>query len=170
MSVRSLARLPSPAVLEALGGLAATGFVMLALAVLRGMIRPWLFWGAEGFFCCGAFLFVQGLACLLARALRYRSAAVEPPGEAPAPAAEAQAPLPLHGPDVLRASVSADSLPGLGRAALDEARDLYGPDAELAVESTAYVATWGGPRGSFRGEVRVRCLNFDSLTLPGEDL
>lgn len=70
----------------------------------------------------------------------------------------------LGGPDVLFAVVHGNSIPELKMAALDKARDLYGPDAQLQIERVENVATSVAAEGSFRAYVYVRCLN-----LPEED-
>lgn len=69
------------------------------------------------------------------------------------------------GPDVLNALVYGDDIPGLTRAALDKARDLYGPAAELAVERVGSIDTSCHSKGAFCTRVTVRCLNF----FPGEE-
>jgi hypothetical protein len=67
----------------------------------------------------------------------------------------------LYGPDLLIADVFGDSVPALKTAALDQARELYGEDAELAVERVGTIKTSAFPgRGKFETWVRVRCLNF----------
>jgi hypothetical protein len=66
----------------------------------------------------------------------------------------------LDGPDVLDAFVFADDIPALKMAALDQARDLYGPDAQLAVERTGRISSGMPSKGKFCAHVLVRCLNF----------
>jgi hypothetical protein len=70
----------------------------------------------------------------------------------------------LSGPDVLVARVYGDDIPGLKMAALDQARDLYGPDAALRVEHVDRINTALADKGKFWTYVHVRCLN-----LPAED-
>jgi hypothetical protein len=69
------------------------------------------------------------------------------------------------GPDVLLARVQGNSIADLKLAALDQARELYGPDAELRIVGLDNIATSTFPEdGKFRTTVTVRCLNF-----PDED-
>jgi hypothetical protein len=69
------------------------------------------------------------------------------------------------GPDVLLARVQGNSIADLKLAALDQARELYGPDAQLRIVGLDNIATGTFPEdGKFRTTVTVRCLNF-----PDED-
>jgi hypothetical protein len=70
----------------------------------------------------------------------------------------------LSGPDVLVAFVYGDDIPALKMAALDQARDLYGPDAALQIERVDCIQTTASSKGRFCTRVHVRCLN-----LPAED-
>lgn len=70
----------------------------------------------------------------------------------------------LDGPAVLRAHVHGDSIPALKMAALDQARELYGPDAKLRIERVDSINTSSSDKGKFWTYVHVRCLN-----LPEED-
>jgi hypothetical protein len=70
----------------------------------------------------------------------------------------------LNGPDVLAALVHGDDIPALKMAALDRARELYGPDAVLQIEEVGTIRTACSPKGQFCTCVYVRCLN-----LPEED-
>lgn len=68
--------------------------------------------------------------------------------------------------DVLRARVYGDTIPAMKLAALDKARQLYGPDAQLRIEGTGTIDTSisGEPGRVFTTTVTVRCLS-----LPAED-
>ena len=69
------------------------------------------------------------------------------------------------GPDILNARVQADSIPQMKLAALDQARELYGPDAQLRIVGLDEIYTSHSPEdGKFWTTVTVRCLN-----LPAED-
>ncbi len=69
------------------------------------------------------------------------------------------------GPDILQAHVYGDSIPALKMAALDVARELYGPDADLRIEHVDPIQTAvRHSKGKFCTSVQVRCLN-----LPEED-
>jgi hypothetical protein len=69
------------------------------------------------------------------------------------------------GPDVLDAFVYGEDLLRLKMAALDRARELYGPDAQLQIERVGTIRTSSVlGRPPFCTNVRVRCLN-----LPEED-
>ena len=70
----------------------------------------------------------------------------------------------LDGPDVLNARVYGDDIPALKLAALDQARELYGPDATLRIEHVETINTSATDKGKFWTHVHVRCLN-----LPEED-
>lgn len=70
----------------------------------------------------------------------------------------------LGGPDVLDAFVHGDDIPALKMAGLDRARELYGPDAALAIEHVDSISTSISSKGKFCTHVHVRCLN-----LPAED-
>jgi hypothetical protein len=61
-----------------------------------------------------------------------------------------------------------DSLPGIEASALAEARDLYGPDAELRLEHVGPVHTaFTTDPGRYYARVKVRCTNFYFLSLAG---
>lgn len=64
------------------------------------------------------------------------------------------------GADTLCAQVYGDSIPALKLAALDKARELYGPDAELRIEGTGAINTSSLGEGKFWAYVTVRCLNL----------
>jgi antitoxin (DNA-binding transcriptional repressor) of toxin-antitoxin stability system len=84
---------------------------------------------------------------------------------------EPPAPLPDDS-DLLIATVKAGSLPGLRKAAMADARELYGEQAELRIEHSGPVYSYrsAGHYGSlegigelrFRAEVVIRCLNYPS--------
>jgi hypothetical protein len=75
----------------------------------------------------------------------------------------------ISGPDVLSAFVYGDDIPALKMAALDKARELYGPDAHLRIERVGQISAMTirhmiETRGKFAATILVRCLN-----LPDED-
>lgn len=70
----------------------------------------------------------------------------------------------LEGPDVLRARVYGNDVPGIQMAALDKAAELYGPSARLQIERTGAVYTSLSPDGPFWAYVHVRCLNYAEVT------
>jgi len=84
--------------------------------------------------------------------------------QAPAPGQEQE--RRPGGPDVLEATVYGDGIPALERAALEQARELYGESAELKVERVGTIQTWSTGKGAFTACIRVRCLNFPGLSLP----
>lgn len=67
------------------------------------------------------------------------------------------------GGDVLQVMVSGDSVPVMHAKALCHAEQLWGPGAELAVESTGTVRNSTGSHGPFHADVRVRCLNYEAI-------
>jgi hypothetical protein len=73
-----------------------------------------------------------------------------------------------EGGDVLAASVYGNSIPELREAALARARGLYGPRADLAVESIGTIGTSFSIRGQFHAQVDVRCVNFAAVALTFE--
>lgn len=68
------------------------------------------------------------------------------------------------GADVLVAHAYGNTIPAIQLAALDTARELYGPGAELRIEHTGEIFTSALGRGKFQADVTIRCLSF-----PGED-
>jgi hypothetical protein len=68
------------------------------------------------------------------------------------------------GPDVLDARAYGDTIPEIKLAALDVARELYGPDARLRIEHVSGIATAIATDKKFWATVTVRCLS-----LPDED-
>lgn len=65
------------------------------------------------------------------------------------------------GPNLLAADVYGNTVPDLERAALYEARRLYGEQADLRIEHTGRVSTaFRTDKGRFTAEVLVRCVNF----------
>lgn len=68
------------------------------------------------------------------------------------------------GGDMLGATVRGDSVSELKAAALLKAAELWGPDADLAIESVGSVGTALGSRGRFIATVYVRCLNYAEMT------
>jgi len=73
-------------------------------------------------------------------------------------ASERQTAARADGRNLLRAAVRGASIPELEATALDRARDLYGPDANLAVESVENVGTSTVGHGQFIATVYVRRL------------
>ena len=62
------------------------------------------------------------------------------------------------------------SIPAIKMAALDKARELYGPAAHLAIVYMGQVIVEDGPAAAerpFNAEVTVRCLNYSEDMLPG---
>lgn len=68
------------------------------------------------------------------------------------------------GGDVLAAGVRGDSVPELHAAALLKAAELWGPEAELAVEETDTVFTCSSGPDKFHAQVTVRCLNYAEVS------
>ena len=69
------------------------------------------------------------------------------------------------GPDFLSANVRGNSIPELQDAALRQAADLWGPDADAVIEEIdtpdSGYSTSGG--GRFHTRIRVRCLNYTEI-------
>jgi hypothetical protein len=67
------------------------------------------------------------------------------------------------GGDLLHAFVKGNSIPKLHAAALEWAADLWGPEAELAVEMTEKISCPSSHHAKYATHVWVRCLNYASL-------
>lgn len=69
------------------------------------------------------------------------------------------------GGDELCAHVRGDGIPEMEAAALLKAAELWGPDAELAIEETGTLNAHSRPvdGATFSGPVYVRCLNYAEL-------
>src|SRR5262245_52199571 len=70
------------------------------------------------------------------------------------------------GPWLVSAVARADDIPGLYADALDQARKLYGPDAELVIEHAGMIAKTTMPGGMYRCDITVRCVNGKELASP----
>jgi hypothetical protein len=131
-----------------LGGLAATGLVVLATAVMRAGIPLDYYWAAVG-----------GCACLGALSLvrLLEGLAGVPAGTGPGVPRR----VPPDARQFLDAFVYGTGIDELEAAALAEAMALYGPDARLEVVRMNALSTSSlSGKGSFCTHVMVRCLDF----------
>jgi hypothetical protein len=70
--------------------------------------------------------------------------------------------------DTFRISAYGDSIAAIEAAATDAARELYGPDSQLATDhiGTIYAAI-AEERGRYHASVTVRCLNYHAIAAAG---
>jgi hypothetical protein len=108
-----------------------------------------------------------GLKALRALAERWRTEGTDDPAAELDAVVNAIVAARAAGGDLLNAFVKANSIPKLHAAALGDAAELWGPEAELAVEMTETITSPSSRHAKYATRVWVRCLNY--ATLPAWD-
>lgn len=68
--------------------------------------------------------------------------------------------------DLMNGNFWGNSIPQIKMAALDRARELYGPQAELQIEDIGTDHSANGYSHRFFADVEVRCMNYSEDMLP----